>query len=223
MPFFLLALLAGLLLPFHCLAAGGHHAVDDAAIDDPGQCNLELWAERSDLDRRQLQHAGVGCNLLGVELGVNADRETAHGASTRHLHGVQLKWATPLRPQLAIGVVGALGWQGEAPRSQRTLLVPLTWTPRDDLAIHLNVGRTFQAGEADRTARGIAMEWQPTAKWQAMAEYFHDGERPLARLGVRHFLTPQVSLDLSFARSIPPSSVPREGWWSVGFNWAFGG
>ncbi|WP_067278114.1 hypothetical protein [Mitsuaria sp. 7] len=222
MPFFLLALLTGLLLPFHAFAAGGHHAVDDAAIVDSGQCNLELWAERANLDRRQLQHAGLGCNLSGVEVGLNADRETARGASSLHMHGVQLKWATGLRPQLSIGLVTALGWQDQTPRAQQSLLVPLTWTPREDLAIHLNLGRTLLRHADDRTQRGIAVEWQMTQDWQGLSEYFHDGRRPLTRLGLRRTLSDRLTLDLSFAKTTATARAPKEGWWTIGANWTFG-
>ncbi|WP_431050098.1 hypothetical protein [Roseateles sp. L2-2] len=218
----LLALLAGPLLPVPCLAAGGHHAVDDASIDDPGQCNVELWAERSNLDRRQLRHAGIGCNILGVEAGLNADQETSRGAPSLHLRGVQLKWATALRPQLAIGLVAALGWQDQTPRSQQSLLVPLTWTPREDLAFHLNLGRSRLKGADDRTQRGVAVEWQITPAWQALAEHFHDGERPLSRLGLRRTLSEQLTLDLSYARTAATARTPKEGWWTIGANWTFG-
>ncbi|MFX1682252.1 hypothetical protein PV762_23800 [Mitsuaria sp. CC2] len=221
MRFFLLVLLTGPLLSAACLAAGGHHAVDDAATVDPGQCNLELWAEHSNLDRRQRQHAGLGCNLLGAEAGINADRETSRSASSLHLHGVQLKWATALQPQLAIGVVAGLGWQDQTPRSQQSLLVPVTWTPREDLAFHLNLGRSRLKGGDARTQRGIAAEWQMSPGWQTLAEYFHDGERPLSRLGLRRTLSDQLTVDVSYARA-GAVRTPKEGWWTIGANWTFG-
>ena len=42
-----LALLACLLgLTGHAYAAGGHHAVEDAALLEPGQCQVEFWHDR---------------------------------------------------------------------------------------------------------------------------------------------------------------------------------
>lgn len=231
MPFILLAILAGLLLPSYAHAAGGHHAVDDAAILDPGQCNVELWAERSTLDRRRLQHLGTACHLAGVELGLNLDRDrstapasdgTTSAAPALHARGLQAKWATALRPDLSIGLVGALSWQDQAPRVQQSLLVPLSWTPREDLALHLNLGRSFRAGAADRAARGIAVEWQPVPAWQGLAEWFDDGLRPLARLGLRRYVGEQVSLDLSYAKTTSARRAPAEGWWTLGLTWEFG-
>lgn len=226
MRFLPLVLLTGLLLPATGFAAGGHHAVDDASILEPGRCGLELWAERSNLDRRQLQHAGLACHLLGLEAEINADRETARAAPSLHLHGAQLKWATALQPHLAIGLVGAVGWQDQAPRSQQSLLVPLSWTPREDLAFHLNVGRTLLKGSPGRTSRGAAVEWQAAPSWQWLAEVFHDGQRPLTRLGLRRSLDERLTLDLSFARATAGGTatarLPKEDWWTVGANWSFG-
>ncbi len=223
---FPLVLLTGLLLPATGFAAGGHHAVDDATILEPGQCGLELWAERSNLDRRQLQHAGFACHILGAEVEMNAGRETATTARTLHLHGAQLKWATALQPQLAIGLVGALGWQDQTPRLQQSFLAPLTWTPREDLALHLNVGRTLLKRAPDRTLRGAALEWQAAPAWQLLAEVFHDGQRPLTRVGLRHTQSDRVTIDLSFAKASAAGTatarVPKEGWWTLGANWSFG-
>lgn len=222
MRFVLPVALTGLLLPFPLLAAGGHHAVDDAAITDPGQCTLELWAERANLDRRQLQHAGLGCNVLGAEFGLSADRQTDRASPSLHIHGAHLKWATELQPQVAIGVVAVFDWQDQTPKSQRIVLIPLTWTAREGLAVHLNLGRSAVRGAADHTLRGAALEWQVLPKLQTLVEYAHDGQRPLARLGLRHDVNDRLSLDLSFARASAAAALLREGWWTVGANWTFG-
>ncbi|MBO9687157.1 MAG: hypothetical protein J7598_11125 [Mitsuaria chitosanitabida] len=219
----LAALLAALLLSSHCHAAGGHHAVDDASILDPGQCNVELWAERAQQQHRRLQHAGTACHVAGVELGLSLDRGTAADSPTLHPHAAQVKWATALTAQWSLGAVAALGWQNLAPKRQAILLVPVTWTPREDLALHLNVGRVLREGAPDRWQRGAAIEWQPVPEWQGLAEVFHDGQRPLARLGLRRFLGEKLSIDLSRARARATAQAPREDWWTLGVNWEFGG
>ncbi|OWQ90359.1 hypothetical protein CDN99_13435 [Roseateles aquatilis] len=216
-----MALAAGLSLSSCCLAAGGHHAVDDAALLEPGQCNVEAWAARSNVDRRRLQHVGSACRVLDVELGLNVDRATTAVDPTARLLGVQLKWATELQPTLALGAVVAVNRHDHAPRMQRIVLVPLTWTPREDLAVHLNVGRDVHGSGPHHTPRGIAVEWQPTAAWQGLAEYFHDGQRPLRRLGLRRFFGPNVTLDLSYARTGSTAETAKEDWWTLGLSWAF--
>ena len=221
-PTVLVALLAGLLLSSHCHAAGGHHAVDDAAILDPDQCNLEVWAEHAHQQRRRLQHAGGACRVAAVELGLSLDRGTATDSPTLHPHALQVKWASALSRHWSIGAAAAIGWQNLAPKRQTVLLVPVSWTPREDLAVHLNAGRALRAGSPDRWQRGVAAEWQPVPEWQGLAEVFHDGQRPLARVGLRRFLGEKLSLDLSRARARATGATPREDWWSLGVNWDFG-
>lgn len=48
-------------------AAGGHHAVDDAAILEPGQCYIETWLGRETRGARRLLHAGPACRVAGVD------------------------------------------------------------------------------------------------------------------------------------------------------------
>ena len=55
-------------------AAGGHHAVDDAALLDVGKCKVEGWLERETGGTRTLAHAGAGCRVGPVELGLNLDK-----------------------------------------------------------------------------------------------------------------------------------------------------
>lgn len=207
-----LASLAGLLmLPLGAGAAGGHHAVDDAAIVEPGQCHLEAWAEQSRAHR--LQHLGPACHVLGVEAGLNLDRDAAgaHGA------GLQLKWARALQPGLDASLVWATGWQaGETRFAGQMLLLPLSWAPRDDLALHLNLGREFRPHGTDAGRYGAALEWRVAARWQALAEWWRDALGPQRRLGLRYAAGERVSIDLSHARA-PDAS--RSAWWTLGLNW----
>lgn len=218
----LLAVIAALLLSGRSHAAGGHHAVDDASILDPDQCNVELWAERARQHQRRLQHAGAACRVADAELGLSLDRGTAADSPTLHPHAVQVKWATSLSPQWSVGAVAALGWQNLAPKRQVLLLAPATWTPREDVAVHLNLGRALREGGENRWQRGAAVEWQPVPEWQGLAEIFHDGQRPLARLGLRRFFGEKLSIDLSRARARATALAPREDWWTLGLNWEFG-
>ena len=200
------------------LAAGGHHAVDDAAMLEPGQCQLELWLEEGD-DRRRLQHAGPACRLGAVELGLNLDRSRTRGEPRLSSWGPQLKWVTALRPGLAVGAVWAATWQDRGPRlAGQSLLLPLSWQAGESLALHLNIGRDFRRGAADVTRRGLALEWTPLPQWQGLGEYFHDGQRGHARLGLRYLASDTLSWDLSRAR---PRGAAGGAWWSLGISWTF--
>ena len=62
-------------------AAGGHHAVDDAEIVEPGRCELEGWHERSSGSGRLL-HTEVACRVEPVELAGIAEPQRESGEST---------------------------------------------------------------------------------------------------------------------------------------------
>lgn len=212
-----LATLAGVCWPVSGRAAGGHHAVDDASILDPGQCQVELWAEQA--SQRELQHMGPACRVAGVELGLNVERSALGAASSTGSGGAQVKWAAEVQPGLAMGVVWAAGWQGAAARlTGHTLLLPLSWSPREDLDLHVNVGRELRPHEADVERLGAAVEWRMSAHWQTLLEWWRDSGGPQARVGGRYAVSDGVSVDLSRAESLRGS---RAGWWTVGLNWAW--
>ncbi len=72
-------------------AAGGHHAVDDATILEPGQCQVETWADRERGSGRTLVHLGPACRIGPVELGLNLDRTRTSGSDAAMAGGPQLK------------------------------------------------------------------------------------------------------------------------------------
>lgn len=209
--------LAGLVIgfaPTHSRAAGGHHAVDDAAIAEPGQCQLEAWAERA---RGQgLQHAGGACRVSGIEFGLSLDRSSPPDGPAVHALGAQVKWAQELQPGLSIGAFWGATWQSGSPRfAGHVLLLPLTWTPAPSLSVHLNVGRDLPARQPGAAHHGAALEWQITPAWQALAETWKDGQGSHHRAGLRYVINEQWSVDLSRAQA---RSGGRPAWWTLGLN-----
>lgn len=198
------------------LAAGGHHAVDDASILEPGQCDLELWRELG--GGRRLDHLGPICRLGPMELGLSLDQQRPDGLPRLRSLSPQLKWAQPLGQGWSWGWVLAASWQAQRPHGAgSSLLLPLSWQ-HGDWALHLNLGRDFHPGRPDAWRRGLALEWSPTPALLLMAEHFHDGESPQQRLGLRYAVNERWSLDLSRAR--PVASAPP-GWWTLGLTWGF--
>lgn len=207
--------LLGILSCMPARAAGGHFAVDDAAIVEPGQCQLELWQEQ--VQHRRLRHAGPACHLGGVEFGLNLERQERQSS-----WGPQLKWATELQPGLAVGLVLATTHQHQDPHwSGLSLLLPLSWQLRPDLQLHLNLGCDLRQGERDRTLRGAAVEWSVSERWSLLAEYLHDGQRELGRAGLRWQWREGVSLDLSRGRYSGSGTAPSSQAWTLGLNWSF--
>lgn len=197
-------------------AAGGHHGVDDAAILEPGTCELEGWFTRTGPGERLL-HAGAGCRVGPVELGVSAER--ARDPSSRATgYGLEVKWATEVAPDWSAGLSLSSGWQAHVrPRYQgSTAMALLTWAAREDLAVHANLGRDLLRGAPDEKRYGAAVEWMPREGWSLMAERYFESATHFVRTGVRWAVAENVTVDLSRAHSLR-GPVPSN--WTLGATW----
>jgi hypothetical protein len=210
------AALAALLAPTApAHAAGGHHSVDDATILEPGECQLETWADRTTDGSRSSQHLGPGCRVGPVELSLNLDR--VRTTNTAAVGGPQLKWAMPLNDTVSVGAAASLSWQDRAPRSaSRTAVLLATWQPAEAWLIHANAGRDFRPGEPSSAHAGAAVEWQAAPAWSFVGERFREGGYSAWRVGGRWALTGSVHVDLSRARSLAAGGPT---WWTAGLSW----
>lgn len=178
-------------------AAGGHHAVDDAALLEPGQCQLETWWDRESGGARTMLHAGPACRVGPVELGLNVDRVRLDGTGTTSVAGAQVKWARTVDNVWSAGVVFNLAAQDHVPRYLgSTLVVPVTWQTTETLLTHVNVGRDFRHGRPDTSRAGLALEWSPLTAWSFVAERFRESGANFWRAGARWSFTPSMTLDL---------------------------
>lgn len=199
-------------------AAGGHHAVDDATVLDPGQCQVETWADRERGGARTLLHLGSACRIGPMELGVNLDRTRTRGSDAALAGGPQLKWVAPLGASLSAGIAVSATWQDSRPRlASSSLVLPLTWQATPELAVHANLGRDFPRHGPSLSRKGAAVEWTATPQWMLVAERFQENQGNFRRLGVRYTVNDALSLDLSQARG-PTHGGPI--WWTAGLNWA---
>lgn len=203
-------------------AAGGHHSVDDAAIVDPGLCQIESWGEREGAALRTLLHAGLGCRAGAVELGIAAERLRFRDGPQSTSVTPQWKWATALSAHWSAGVVLSGVWQtgNRGGYQGATLLVPVTWQLSKGLQLHLNAGRDFSRHHADTARAGTALEWTPVSAWSAVAERYREGGANFWRLGGRWSPTPAVSVDLSRASGLHDGAAA---WWTLGLTLAFSG
>lgn len=198
--------------------AGGHHAVDDAAILDPGQCQIETWFNRERGGARTLLHAGPACRIGAVELGLNADRARADGNATTPT-GAQLKWAREIGGDFSAGIVIAATAQKGAPGYLgSTIVLPLSWQTTDAVVVHANIGRDARHRERDTSHSGIALEWTPASTWSFVGERFREAGSNHWRAGARWFATPALSVDFSRAQGLHRSPAQ---WWTIGVNWVF--
>jgi hypothetical protein len=207
------AFLAVFVLPGGAEAAGGHHAVDDAAIADPGQCQVETWFDRELGGARALAHVGPGCRVGPVELGLNLDRTRAAADGMATSAGVQLKWATALSETLAVGIVVGSARQESAQTGPiHGILIPFTWRPDPALQWHVNVGRDLRR-DGGTSHGGVAVEWAAVPRWSFVGERFREQGANRWRLGARWSMTPALDVDLS--RAGAPAAL------TLGLAWTF--
>lgn len=212
----LAAALAAILGPAPGHAAGGHHAVDDAAILDAGQCEAEGWLGRSRGGERLL-HAGTGCRVGPLELGAAAEYARQGGASQTGWQ-VQAKWATEVAAGLSLGASLGPGWSAHVrPRYQGSTLAALaTWKPSETLALHANLGRDFVHGGPDLNRSGLALEWSPLAAWSFVAERYVEERTHFVRAGARWAVRDDFTVDISRAQRL---AGPGESAWTLGVTW----
>jgi hypothetical protein len=203
-------------------AAGGHHSVDDAAILDPGQCQLETWSDRHAHASQGLLHIGPACRVGPVELGLNLERE--HGGEGRTVRaGPQIKWAFAVNDSLSAGVLATAGWQGDAHAtalrlSGSSIVVPVTWQIADSWRAHINLGRDFHRAQPSTSHSGASLEWSALPSISFVAERFREGGGNAWRAGMRWTPVETLSVDLSRARGL---RADASAWWTLGFTWAF--
>lgn len=199
-------------------AAGGHHAVDDAATLEAGACKVEGWASNHRGDSRGV-HAGTGCAIGPIEVSLGLDRDREDGATTR-AYGLQFKWATEVREGVSLGLSAAPGWQrGADPRYQGTAVMGLaTWQTTETVRLHANLGRHLAHRAADETRGGVSADWTFHPQWQVMGERYRLDGGHFARAGLRWMPAKGWSVDASRAHHLRGSGASG---WTLGLTREF--
>lgn len=141
---------AGLFATASLHAAGGHHAVDDASILDPGRCHVETWIEYNRSDRGRAAIVGPACHGFGLEWTLGLSHARLDGEGDNRV-APQVKWAMETAvPGLSIGVLAGTELRARhLRRNAHFLVLPATLAFDDgDLLLHANIGRAWFAGEA---------------------------------------------------------------------------
>lgn len=187
-------------------AAGGHHAVDDATILDPGRCHVESWIEHDRSSHGRAANIGPACHGFGLEWSLGLSHARVDGERDNQV-APQLKWATETPvPGLALGLAAGVDLRARSlRRGGHFVLVPATLELADgDWLLHANAGRAWTRGKGAGAIGGLAIErqWQP--RFSSVVEVFRDGPGARAwQVGGRWHLDPDhVSLDVSYARGL---------------------
>jgi len=199
--------------------AGGHFTVDDAALLDPGQCQIDAWVERESRADRRLAHAGPSCGLGPVEVGLGWDRSRLQAVDARMATGAYVKWAVGITDAVGIGASVGGTWQATSPRyAGTTVVIPVSWRIGETVQTHFNVGRDYLRDGPTMSRAGVAVEWRAATHWLVIGEQFRQSEASFARVGLRWEPTRSLSIDLSRADRW---SGPSSAWWTLGVAWAF--
>ncbi len=190
-------------------AAGGAYAVDDAAIGNVGECQIESWVAAASNGNV----VGVTQPACVVKLGVPVEFTTT-------LQGVRIdgEWATlgglqikfillPMDPNnFAIALV--LNTLQDVTKGTNVTFVnaPVTLKVRDDFRFNLNSGWLHDSiHDTNHFTWGAGFEWDFRKQWTAIAEiYGQTGHlsSPRAQAGLRFAPTKDVDLDLIYGHNI---------------------
>ena len=199
-------------------AAGGHFAVDDATILEPGECQVEVWRESAD-ELGWLVHVGPACRVGPVELAVNAEHFRVRDLPTQTAVGPQVKWVTTIYDRLAVGVVAAATWRTATPHYVgASLYAPLSVKLAESLRANVNLGRDWLRGGASLARGGIALEWQATPAWVLVGERFRQAGADFARVGAQWQASEAIGFDLSRTRGLGAAAASG---WAIGVTGSF--
>ena len=199
------------------MAAGGHHAVDDAAMPSRSNCKIEGWVSSEDSGER-LAHAGSGCRVGPVELNAAATYAREHEGGSRPATALQGKWAT----DVARGFSADCCWPAAGRRT------PSRLDGRHGIhLVHLDAARRpgvpYERGPRLReprrqtwTIRAWPWNGPPRRDGRSLAERFVQLQTQYLRGGLRWAVNEAWTIDLSRAHSL---SGRFGSIWTIGTSW----
>lgn len=197
--------------------AGGHFAVDDASILEPGQWEQETWSSRAG-DGANLLHAGLNFRVGPVELDGALERARSGGDPSATTWNLEMKWAHPLTEHVGIGLdVQPAGLLRPDSRYAVTRFYGIvSWQVHDALLLNANAGHDWVRGGADLPRGGVSAEWTPVKVLTLIAERYLDTTTHSVRAGARWSPTPRWTWDVSRAKRL---SGPAPSTWTIGLDY----
>ena len=199
-------------------AAGGHHAVDDAAILEPRQCEAESWTAHGRGARPTVQ-AGLNCRLGPAEFGFAAEHARDPGTSATSWQA-QAKWATQLTDSLSVGASLAPTWQAQLrPHYQGITATALVSADAGHgTSVHANLGREYMHRGPGYARWGVGLEWAVRDVLVISAERFVQEGGQFLRAGLRWQAGERLMLDLSHAHHVRGEGRST---WTAAVSWQF--
>lgn len=192
--------------------AGRPMATDDTNTVARGECQVEAWGERAEVERSQV--LAPACGLADtVELDLGASRNVGSGAKVTGL-AAGLKWVpadafyeSPLG-SVGLGLEAGLFWARDSAqgwRADRVAVVALSslaFAPQWNLYANVLSTRSLSDGKSVNGLR-MALAWQPQDRWLLFVEGLAATDSSNVRnAGLRWWAVPNViAFDLITTRA----------------------
>jgi hypothetical protein len=222
---YIAAMLAVLAPANLALAAGGAFAVDDAGVDDVGDCKVEAFSSFARNDDRVFAVAPACVVSLGrpVDIGMQVDRARSGGEWGT---GLTVKAKTAIVPftddaKFGIAIAGGVGYDLTAHETAEWFVtVPVSIRLNQIFQVNLNVGGLWDRIERRSFATwGAGFELKVAEQFTVLGEVFGQGSvDPGAQLGLRYTLHERVDFDLIYGRNL---TGERSDWVTLGVNLRF--
>lgn len=196
-------------------AAGGHFAVDDATLLDPGEWEQETWFGRG-ASGASIAHAGLNFRVGPVEFD-GAVEHARSGEPSARTWNLELKWARALGERLSVGLDLQPAWT-TLPSSLYAVTrfnAIATWKLQDTLFVNVNAGHDWVRGAADLPRGGASLEWTPLAPLTLVAERYLETGTHFFRAGARWSPSPRWTWDFSGAHRL---AGPAPSTWTLGLT-----
>ncbi|MPR00663.1 hypothetical protein F0169_00410 [Pseudomonas sp. MAFF 212408] len=205
-------------------AAGGAYAVDDGAVNAPGECNIDVWytADRH-AGRVHSQTLNPACTfsaLPAVQWSAALSRASDTGDAQSQV-SPQVKaqvWSRQdLGLQMAVSATGHIAVDRAHAFDGADFNIPLTWQPVEALRLNLNGGwaHAYDGGEQNhRLTWGTGFEYQLADTLTLIAErYGQAGGDQAWQAGPRLHVGKLIDVDLIVGQSL---SGDRNQWLTTG-------
>ncbi|MGY2291057.1 hypothetical protein ACW9H6_14325 [Pseudomonas sp. SDO528_S397] len=210
-------------------AAGGAYVVDDGAINDPGQCNVDAWytANRHDgsTHSQTLSPACTPAGLPWLQAGVAVSRANADGHGETQL-SPQFKAQVWSREDAGLALAASVTAHYALNRPHAydgtDWNLPLTWQPAQALRLSVNAGwsHAYNGGDPQQRATwGTGLEYRLVDTVTLIAErYGQQGGDQAWQAGPRLQVSKDVDVDLVLGRSLIGA---RSQWLTTGATFRF--
>jgi hypothetical protein len=209
-------------------AAGGAYVVDDADINAPGECNIDVWYQDGRHSPNGAAVVSPACTfreLPSVQLGAAVQRNHIDGQNETQLSPqfkAQLFSREDLGLQLALAGSAHIAFNRAHAFDGADLNLPVTWQPVDALRLNLNTGwnHTYDDGEQNhRWSWGTGVEYDLARSLTLIAErYGQRGGEQAWQVGPRLHIGERIDVDLIGGRSLIGE---RDQWLTTGATLRF--